>query len=254
MPRHTRTPEARAWLATYGMRDAVVVPLNGATGIVGALVVADRLGDVRTFAEDDVLLLETVANHAGVALRNGELIGQLRHDSLHDALTGLPNRTDLQRRLTAALAAVADGSSPGTAILILDLDEFKQVNETLGHAQGDHLLREVALRLEGIVGTTGTVARLGSDEFAVLLPATGGRGAGPAPRPTHPPGPRATHRARRPRVRDRRLGRRRPRTGARDRHDDAAQAGRHGDVRRQDLDDPRCGCTTRSSTPTGRGA
>jgi diguanylate cyclase (GGDEF)-like protein len=171
MPRNNRIPAARAWLATYGMHDAVVVPLNGASGIVGALVVADRLGDVRTFAEDDVLLLETVANHAGVALRNGELIGQLRHDSLHDALTGLPNRTDLQRRLTAALAAVAEGTSPGTAILILDLDEFKQVNETLGHAQGDQLLRETALRLETIVGTTGTVARLGSDEFAVLLPA-----------------------------------------------------------------------------------
>jgi diguanylate cyclase (GGDEF)-like protein len=170
MPRSTRTPEARAWLATYGMRDAVAVPLNGASGIVGALVVADRLGDVRTFAEDDVLLLETVANHAGVALRNGQLIGQLRHDALHDALTGLPNRTDLQRRLTTALAAVGEGTSPGAAIMILDLDEFKQVNETLGHAQGDQLLREVALRLEGIVGTTDTVARLGSDEFAVLLP------------------------------------------------------------------------------------
>lgn len=171
MPRHTRTAEARAWLATYRMRDAVVVPLNGASGIVGALVVADRLGDVRTFAEDDVLLLETVANHASVALRNGELVGRLRHDALHDALTGLPNRTDLQRRLTAALAAVVEGTSAGTAILVLDLDEFKQVNETLGHTQGDQLLREVALRLEGIVGTTGTVARLGSDEFAVLLPA-----------------------------------------------------------------------------------
>ena len=77
------------------MRDAVVVPLSGGAGIVGALVVADRLGDVRTFDEDDVLLLETVANHASVALRNGELIDQLRHDALHDALTGLPNRAHL---------------------------------------------------------------------------------------------------------------------------------------------------------------
>ncbi|GAA3173216.1 EAL domain-containing protein [Blastococcus jejuensis] len=170
MPRSTRVPEARRWLAAYAMRDAVVVPLNGANGIVGALVVADRLGDVRTFEEDDALLLETVANHASVALRNGELIDRLQHDALHDALTGLPNRADVQRRLTSALAAGADGAVPAVAVMILDLDEFKQVNETLGHQQGDNLLREVALRLEDVVGTSGTVARLGSDEFAVLVP------------------------------------------------------------------------------------
>jgi diguanylate cyclase (GGDEF)-like protein len=170
MPRHTRVPEARRWLAQYEMRDAVVVPLNGPTGIVGALVVADRLGDIRTFVEDDALMLETVANHASVALRNGELIGQLRHDALHDALTGLPNRAHLQRRVAGALAAVAEGTSPGAAVLIIDLDEFKQVNETFGHQQGDRLLMEVALRLEGVVGATGTVARLGGDEFAVLIP------------------------------------------------------------------------------------
>ncbi len=136
MPRNTRVPEARRWLATYEMRDAVVVPLNGDSGVIGALVVADRLGDVRTFEDDDALLLETVANHASVALRNGELIGQLRHDALHDALTGLSNRTDLQRRTTIALGAVTEGTSRGAAVMILDLDEFKQVNETLGHAAG----------------------------------------------------------------------------------------------------------------------
>ncbi|WP_167762219.1 bifunctional diguanylate cyclase/phosphodiesterase [Blastococcus sp. CT_GayMR20] len=171
LPRSTRVPEARRWLQTYGMRDAIVVPLTGASGIVGALVVADRLGDVRTFEEDDALLLETVASHAAVALRNGELIGQLRHDSLHDALTGLPNRADVHRRLVTSLAPASDGPVDSLAVVVLDLDEFKQVNETLGHRQGDELLREVALRLERVVGAAGTVARLGADEFAVVLPA-----------------------------------------------------------------------------------
>jgi diguanylate cyclase (GGDEF)-like protein len=172
MPRSTRVPEARRWLRTYGMRDAVVVPLTDSTGIVGALVVADRLGDVRTFEEDDARLLETVASHAAVALRNGELIGQLRHEALHDSVTGLGNRADVQRRLTASLAPGSDGAVQPVAVLVLDLDEFKQVNETLGHQQGDNLLREVGLRLEGVVGSAGSPARLGGDEFAVVLPGT----------------------------------------------------------------------------------
>ena len=197
MPRSTRVPEARRWLAAYAMRDAVVVPLNGANGIVGALVVADRLGDVRTFEDDDALLLETVANHASVALRNGELIGRLQHDALHDALTGLPNRSDVQRRLTSALAPGADGAVPAVAVMILDLDEFKQVNETLGHQQGDNLLREVALRLEAVVGTAGTVARLGSDEFAVLVPGATDEDRVAAPGPPGAAGPRAARRPRR---------------------------------------------------------
>jgi diguanylate cyclase (GGDEF)-like protein len=170
MARGTRDPEARRWLATYGMRDAVVVPLRGKAGVVGALVVADRLGDIRTFDKEDVLLLETVANQASVALRNGELIGQLRHEALHDALTGLPNREHLRRRLAAALDDVVAGRSEGAAVMILDLDDFKEVNETLGHQKGDLLLAEVGARLATAVGKAGTVARLGGDEFAVLLP------------------------------------------------------------------------------------
>jgi diguanylate cyclase (GGDEF)-like protein len=172
LPRNTREPAGRRWLAAYGMHEAVVVPLSGSEGTLGLLVVGDRLGAIRTFDQEDVLLLETVANHAGVALRNGELIGQLRHDALHDTLTGLPNRAYLQRALAAALDEVAAGCSAGTAVMILDLDEFKAVNDTLGHQHGDALLVEVGARLCSAVGNAGTVVRLGGDEFAVLLPGT----------------------------------------------------------------------------------
>jgi diguanylate cyclase (GGDEF)-like protein len=168
LPRTSRG-KARRWLDGYGMRDALIVPLRGGNGAIGALVVADRLGDVRTFEAPDLQLLETVANHAGVALQNGQLVDKLRHEALHDSLTGLPNRLHLQRRLATALDAVRDGSSTGAAVMILDLDDFKEVNETLGHQQGDLLLTEVSSRLSGAVGSSASVARLGGDEFAVLL-------------------------------------------------------------------------------------
>ncbi|MCV2489420.1 EAL domain-containing protein [Geodermatophilus sp. YIM 151500] len=170
MPRHGRDAAARRWLDSYGMRDAVAVPLRSGDGVIGVLVVADRLGDVRTYEPGDVLLMETIANHASVALRNGELIEKLRHEALHDALTGLANRVQLQRRLAAALEDVSAGRSAGAAVMILDLDDFKEVNDTLGHQQGDAVLVEIGARLGGAVGQAGLVARLGGDEFAVLLP------------------------------------------------------------------------------------
>ncbi|HEY4604429.1 MAG TPA: EAL domain-containing protein [Blastococcus sp.] len=172
VPRGTRDAEQRRWLAAQAAREALAVPLRGGAGIIGAIVVTDRLGEVRTYDADDVLLLETVANHASVALQNGELIDKLRHEAMHDALTGLPNRANLQRRLTAALDEVAAGRSRGAAVMILDLDGFKEVNDTLGHQQGDLLLVEVAERLRTAVGAVGTVARLGGDEFAILVSGT----------------------------------------------------------------------------------
>jgi diguanylate cyclase (GGDEF)-like protein len=89
---------------------------------------------------------------------------QLRHQALHDALTDLPNRTLLHRRAERALRG--DGLG---AMLLIDLDRFKEVNDTLGHDHGDELLVEVAARLQGALRRGDTLARLGGDEFAVLL-------------------------------------------------------------------------------------
>jgi len=90
-----------------------------------------------------------------------------RHRALHDSLTQLPNRLNFRNRVEAALAAPR---TYGGALLILDLDRFKEVNDTLGHLLGDELLRTVGARLMGAVDPLHTVARLGGDEFAVLLP------------------------------------------------------------------------------------
>jgi diguanylate cyclase (GGDEF)-like protein len=171
-PRGTREAVARSWLEARAFREAIAVPLRGQDGISGVLIVADRLGDVRTYDADDLRMLETVANHAGVALVNGELIEKLQHDALHDSLTGLPNRVFLQHALRAALDQVHAGKASGAAVMILDLDGFKEVNDILGHQQGDLLLVEVGARLRTAVAGAGTVVRLGGDEFAVLLPDT----------------------------------------------------------------------------------
>ena len=89
------------------------------------------------------------------------------HLALHDPLTGLPNRVLLRERLNLALAGV-DRDNTMIAVFCLDLDYFKEVNDTLGHGVGDILLQQVAERLRGCVRATDTVARLGGDEFAVL--------------------------------------------------------------------------------------
>lgn len=110
---------------------------------------------------------------ASVSRGHRRLLGveraQAVHASLHDALTGLPNRTQLANRFRQALRA-DHRSGTGTALLLIDLDRFKEINDTFGHHYGDELLAQVGPRLRARLRDVDTVARLGGDEFAVLLP------------------------------------------------------------------------------------
>jgi diguanylate cyclase (GGDEF)-like protein len=168
LSRDTKDANDRKWLASAGIKEAMIVPLRRDGDVVGALTAIDRMGAARGFDRADLRLLETVANHASIAMRNGELMDQLRHDSLHDALTGVPNRVYLQSEVDRLLADLDRGGQP-FAVAMLDLDSFKEVNDSLGHHHGDALLQEVARRLSVAVEGRGVVTRFGGDEFAVLL-------------------------------------------------------------------------------------
>src|SRR4029078_9433506 len=106
-------------------------------------------------------LLDVTARH--------EAEEQLRHQAFHDALTGLANRALFTNRVEHALVLRSQLARPEVAVLFLDLDDFKGVNDTLGHAAGDTLLRGVGVRLRDSLSPSYTVARLGGGEFAVLI-------------------------------------------------------------------------------------
>ena len=165
----------RVLLDHLGWSDLVSAPLSIDGESSGVLVAGNRLAEHSTFDDNDQHLLETFAANTSVALRVGELVDQLRaqalekeHQSRHDALTKLPNRMVADERLRQLLP-LATGELM-VAVMFMDLDRFKEVNDALGHHVGDELLREVANRLRQVVGRRGTVARLGGDEFAVIVP------------------------------------------------------------------------------------
>ena len=180
LSRPIRSEQLRSHFESKRIKDAIVAPVRSDSGIVGTIMVANRLGDVSTFDGDDLKLFETLVNHASVSLENFRLVDTLRrqaaeseHQALHDALTGLPNRVLFNDRVRQSILT-AERESTQVAVMIMDLDRFKEVNDTLGHHNGDLLLEEVGRRLRETVRVSDTVARLGGDEFAVLLPRIGG--------------------------------------------------------------------------------
>ena len=170
--------ELERYTARHGLKDAMVSVLATEGRVQGLLLVSGRLGEVGTFASSDLALLETFARHVATSLDRGrletdlrrviELQEELRHAAMHDPLTELPNRTlFLDRTENGLNLAGRNGQWP--AVLYLDLDGFKPVNDTYGHQAGDLLLKVFAQRLHEAVRTADTAARLGGDEFAVLL-------------------------------------------------------------------------------------
>lgn len=143
------------------------VPLKSQNGTLGVLVLKSYLGGAH-YSEKDRELLQFVSTQVATAIERQQMRARLQHMAQYDQLTDLPNRGFLYDRLKTALAR-ARREEGRLAVLYLDLDQFKQVNDRFGHAIGDRLLQKVAKRLIQCVRESDTVARIGGDEFVVLL-------------------------------------------------------------------------------------
>jgi diguanylate cyclase (GGDEF)-like protein len=164
------------YLQERGVRHGMLAVLRGEDHVIGTIMLANRFGLSRGFTEADRALFNTLAANASAALQYDrlelavselhDLQDQLQHQAQHDPLTGLANRSLFSQQVREALESGAPGEA---AVMFIDIDDFKRVNDTLGHAVGDQLLRGVASRLVRSVRGEDIVARLDGDEFAVLV-------------------------------------------------------------------------------------
>ncbi|MEN3358378.1 MAG: hypothetical protein V7637_2360 [Mycobacteriales bacterium] len=168
--RDVQDSRMRAALVERGAEEAIVTPLRAGEQVLGTLELIDRQGQLASFSEDDLRLLDSLATHLTSAIENQQLLDRLRHAAYHDRLTDLPNRGRLAQAIDEAIAAVATGGD-NVVLCQLDIDRFKEVNDSLGHSWGDQLLVRLGERLRATVPREAMVARVGADEFAILTTA-----------------------------------------------------------------------------------
>lgn len=160
-------PFLRELLQITQAAHAVVVPIATHERFLG--VVAAALPESRVEDDDDLLeRLGGLTSQGATALENARLLEEIHYQGLHDPLSGLPNRRLFRTRIGRALERAERTGSP-PAVIFIDLDHFKGLNDSCGHEAGDKVIIAVAERMRRIVRTTDTVARLGGDEFAVIL-------------------------------------------------------------------------------------
>jgi len=163
------TPEVHAFYRTADVGSVACMPLAYKDKSIGALMVS-RSRSRRDFSESEVNVFMTIVRQLCAMLERQELARALHYQAFHDSLTSLPNRRRFEADLQESLADTdKGGKEEALAVLFLDLDGFKTVNDTLGHAVGDELLKHVARRLSGRLKKHDVFARMGGDEFAVLL-------------------------------------------------------------------------------------
>ena len=141
------------------LQSALAAPIHENGHPVGSITVATHRPG-REYSDTDCEMLVALAHHASIALNDAKAVDQMRHLAYHDALTGLPNRLLFFEHLVRAVAN-ANRTGASLAVLYLDLDRFKVVNDSLGHNVGDHLLEAVAKRLRASLRTADLAARLG---------------------------------------------------------------------------------------------
>jgi diguanylate cyclase (GGDEF)-like protein len=178
--RTTQDLVLRGYFRAREMETGMVAPMRSEGGCVGLFLVAGRESVDGGFTEEDLRLLETLAGNITEALQYDRLEqavrqleslqNELERKALYDSLTQLANRSLFHNRLEHALR----GRGAGASVLLLDIDEFKSVNDGHGHDAGDELLQAVADRLRSYLREGDTAGRLGGDEFALLLDRPGG--------------------------------------------------------------------------------